>query len=374
MSRSSRPCPPARRSARRASTSARSRTAQARRRCRRGRRRSRARGRRSAGRRAQRIHNAIFAVAAPTVRAMRWLALVAALVLAPAAAAQFAPAQRAREHRDAPDPLPRARRRLAAGVAAPAGPDSRPGDPARHLAARPRGRRRPERAPLGRPAGRGRLRGHQPGRGGPSAALVLVGRSAARSPTWRACRRSRATHGVNVDPHRIYAFGGSMGGQETLLLVAMHPHLLAGAAAFDPATDMRGATATSPRSRTARVSSAWRARRWAGRRRRPACVCEPQPRPLRAAARVLGRPAADLLEPARPHDPRPVVGGRRARRATSAPNRRAPGSGTSRATGLTQPRWIRPSVAARACALRSAAVAGRAAGAHEIRRARSLRV
>jgi pimeloyl-ACP methyl ester carboxylesterase len=45
--------------------------------------------------------------------------------------------------------------------------------------------------------------------------------------------------GVDIDLHRIYAFGGSMGGQETLLLVAMHPHLLAGAAAFDPATDMR---------------------------------------------------------------------------------------------------------------------------------------
>ena len=46
-------------------------------------------------------------------------------------------------------------------------------------------------------------------------------------------------HGVDVDPRRIYAFGGSMGGQETLLLVARHPRLLAGAAAFDPATDMR---------------------------------------------------------------------------------------------------------------------------------------
>lgn len=43
-------------------------------------------------------------------------------------------------------------------------------------------------------------------------------------------------HGVNVS--RVYAFGGSMGGQETLLLVARYPHLLAGAAAFDPATDM----------------------------------------------------------------------------------------------------------------------------------------
>ncbi|MGZ4463644.1 MAG: alpha/beta hydrolase family protein [Gaiellaceae bacterium] len=45
-------------------------------------------------------------------------------------------------------------------------------------------------------------------------------------------------YGVNVAPHRIYAVGGSMGGQETLLLVARFPHLLAGAAAFDPATDM----------------------------------------------------------------------------------------------------------------------------------------
>lgn len=44
--------------------------------------------------------------------------------------------------------------------------------------------------------------------------------------------------GVRVDPRRVYAIGGSMGGQETLLLVARHPSLLAGAAAFDPATDM----------------------------------------------------------------------------------------------------------------------------------------
>jgi pimeloyl-ACP methyl ester carboxylesterase len=44
--------------------------------------------------------------------------------------------------------------------------------------------------------------------------------------------------GIRVLRHRIYAFGGSMGGQETLLLAALHPHLLAGAAAFDPPTDM----------------------------------------------------------------------------------------------------------------------------------------
>ena len=44
--------------------------------------------------------------------------------------------------------------------------------------------------------------------------------------------------GVRVDMHRVYAIGGSMGGQETLLLVARDPGLLAGAVAFDPPTDM----------------------------------------------------------------------------------------------------------------------------------------
>lgn len=43
-------------------------------------------------------------------------------------------------------------------------------------------------------------------------------------------------HGVHVS--RVYAVGGSMGGQETLLLVARDPQLLSGAVAFDPATDM----------------------------------------------------------------------------------------------------------------------------------------
>jgi pimeloyl-ACP methyl ester carboxylesterase len=42
---------------------------------------------------------------------------------------------------------------------------------------------------------------------------------------------------VHVDAHRVYALGGSMGGQETLLLAAKHPKLLAGAAAFDPVVD-----------------------------------------------------------------------------------------------------------------------------------------
>ena len=38
---------------------------------------------------------------------------------------------------------------------------------------------------------------------------------------------------------RVYAVGASMGGQETLLLVARHPSLLSGAVAFDAPTSMR---------------------------------------------------------------------------------------------------------------------------------------
>jgi poly(3-hydroxybutyrate) depolymerase len=41
-----------------------------------------------------------------------------------------------------------------------------------------------------------------------------------------------------IQSNRVYAVGGSMGGQETLLLVARTPDWLAGAAAFDAATDM----------------------------------------------------------------------------------------------------------------------------------------
>jgi poly(3-hydroxybutyrate) depolymerase len=42
---------------------------------------------------------------------------------------------------------------------------------------------------------------------------------------------------LRIDPNRVYAVGGSMGGQETLLLVARRPQLLAGAVAFDSVTD-----------------------------------------------------------------------------------------------------------------------------------------
>jgi poly(3-hydroxybutyrate) depolymerase len=47
----------------------------------------------------------------------------------------------------------------------------------------------------------------------------------------------RALPWLRIDPRRVYALGGSMGGQETLLLLARYPRLLAGAAAFDAVTD-----------------------------------------------------------------------------------------------------------------------------------------
>jgi pimeloyl-ACP methyl ester carboxylesterase len=43
---------------------------------------------------------------------------------------------------------------------------------------------------------------------------------------------------LHIAPHRVYAVGGSMGGQESLLLAAEHPHLLAGAVSFDAPTNM----------------------------------------------------------------------------------------------------------------------------------------
>jgi poly(3-hydroxybutyrate) depolymerase len=42
----------------------------------------------------------------------------------------------------------------------------------------------------------------------------------------------------HYQPHHVYAVGASMGAQEVLLLLAKHPHLLAGAIAFDPALNL----------------------------------------------------------------------------------------------------------------------------------------
>jgi poly(3-hydroxybutyrate) depolymerase len=52
---------------------------------------------------------------------------------------------------------------------------------------------------------------------------------------------------LHLNLKRVYALGSSMGGQETLLLVALHPRLLAGAAALDSATDMAARYRDFPR-------------------------------------------------------------------------------------------------------------------------------
>ncbi len=114
---------------------------------------------------------------------------------------------------------------------------------------------------------------------------------------------------VHVDSHRVYAVGGSMGGQEALLLVARHPRLLAGAAAFDPVVDFslqyrefpaprvleelpealerpHGAVAPGARPRRARRPSRPRAVR----------LRAAQPADVRPRDRVLPRPAPAVVE------------------------------------------------------------------------------
>lgn len=57
---------------------------------------------------------------------------------------------------------------------------------------------------------------------------------------------------LRIDPKRIYAVGGSMGGQETLLFLGQYPQLLAGAVAIDSVTNFTrryGDFALSPRTR-----------------------------------------------------------------------------------------------------------------------------
>jgi pimeloyl-ACP methyl ester carboxylesterase len=64
---------------------------------------------------------------------------------------------------------------------------------------------------------------------------------------------------LRIDGRRIYAFGGSMGGQETLLLLARHPGLLAGAAAFDSVTDFARQYRSFPRLGCSKVCrKAWK--------------------------------------------------------------------------------------------------------------------
>ena len=98
----------------------------------------------------------------------------------------------------------------------------------------------------------------------------------------------RALPWLRIAPRRIYAVGGSMGGQETLLLVARHPRLLAGAVAFDPATDLFLRYRDFPSLRWGRRLQQLAAFRWAGRR---------------GSTRAPGRCAARCTSPARSRTP-----------------------------------------------------------------------
>jgi pimeloyl-ACP methyl ester carboxylesterase len=70
----------------------------------------------------------------------------------------------------------------------------------------------------------------------------------------------RALPWLRIDRRRIYAVGASMGGQESLLLLARHPHLLAGVAAFDAVTDMASRYRDFPRiGCNRRCLARWRA-------------------------------------------------------------------------------------------------------------------
>src|SRR5829696_7001084 len=127
------------------------------------------------------------------------------------------------------------------------------------------------------PEGQGRrLRLHSWGYAGQVADLARMPKIVSGALPW-----------LRIDRGHVYAWGTSMGAQETLLLVARYPHLLAGAAAFDAVTDMARRYRDFPRVPCAR-------------RLHP-----PEPDRLGASHRPLRRPAPALVEPRRSHRGRP---------------------------------------------------------------------
>jgi pimeloyl-ACP methyl ester carboxylesterase len=125
---------------------------------------------------------------------------------------------------------------------------------------------------------------------------------------------------LRIQRGRIYAVGGSMGGQEALLLLARHPRLLAGVAAFDAVTDLTRQYRNFPRL----ACNDSCLRKWAeplGQGLRKMTQLEiggtPEllPReyaersPLTYAHRIAAScvPARALVEPSRPDRPRPAL-------------------------------------------------------------------
>ena len=69
----------------------------------------------------------------------------------------------------------------------------------------------------------------------------------------------RTLRWIRVEAHRVYAVGGSMGGQEALLLAARYPQLLSGVIAFDAVTNLAAQYREFPNLRcNRRCLLAWR--------------------------------------------------------------------------------------------------------------------
>ena len=211
-------------------------------------------------------------------------------------------------HRDTPDPLPRARRRVTARSPDAAGGLPRPGIP---LVISPHGRGVDERS-------NGLLWGDLPGEGG---FAVINPAGEGRRLHWFSwgapgeiadlARMPQIVErlGVHVDPHRIYAFGGSMGGQETLLLVATAPASARRGGCVRPG-DRHGAPLSRLRAPAAREQLQRLAREEIGGTpaQLPSAYAIRSPDHYADAIAAVGVPLQLYWSHARPGDPRSVRG------------------------------------------------------------------
>ena len=176
----------------------------------------------------------------------------------------------------------------------------------------------------------------------PAAALLGLAGSDRRSRA-HAGDPSRRTAVAADRSERIYAVGGSMGGQETLLLVGQHPRLLAGAVAFDSVTDFfrrYGDFALLGRKGVALQALA-RLEVGGTPSTNPEAYRLRSPQHWLERDRRFGSPAADLVERRRRdrHRPGEPVGEvlrttcRRSSREDVSRRSRAPGATPPRATG-----------------------------------------
>jgi pimeloyl-ACP methyl ester carboxylesterase len=107
----------------------------------------------------------------------------------------------------------------------------------------------------------------------------------------------RALPWLRLDRNQVYALGSSMGGHETLMLIARYPKLLAGAAAMDSVTDLSLRYSQLPDTACSAEPATEGVRR-------------PEPGRIRSHDRRLRCPAPDLVERRRQdrHRPEASVG------------------------------------------------------------------